>query len=234
MAKQSRRFTQIRSEIDRNCQYPLEESVSLVKKLATAGFDETIEVAVALGVDPKYSDQMVRGTCMLPNGTGKKVTVLVFARGDKADEAAAAGADHIGDDDLAEKIKGGWMEFDVVVATPDMMGVVGKLGRILGPRGLMPNPKVGTVTADVATAVTEAKAGKISFRVDKTGNLHVPVGKASFEEKALRENVLTFMEKVLQLRPSSAKGRYLQSISMSSTMGPGIRVDPNDIRALLR
>ncbi len=234
MAKQSRRFTQIRSEIDRNCQYPLEESVSLVKKLATAGFDETIEVAVALGVDPKYSDQMVRGTCMLPNGTGKKVTVLVFARGDKADEAAAAGADHIGDDDLAEKIKGGWMEFDVVVATPDMMGVVGKLGRILGPRGLMPNPKVGTVTADVVTAVTEAKAGKISFRVDKTGNLHVPVGKASFEEKALRENILTFMEKVLQLRPSSAKGRYLQSISMSSTMGPGIRVDPNDIRALLR
>ena len=234
MAKQSRRFTQLRSEIDRNCQYPLEESVSLVKKLATAGFDETIEVAVALGVDPKYSDQMVRGTCMLPNGTGKKVTVLVFARGDKADEAAAAGADHIGDDDLAEKIKEGWLEFDVVVATPDMMGVVGKLGRVLGPRGLMPNPKVGTVTADVATAVTEAKAGKISFRVDKTGNLHVPVGKASFEEKALRENVLTFMEKVIQLRPSSAKGRYLQSISMSSTMGPGIHVDPNDIRALLR
>jgi large subunit ribosomal protein L1 len=234
MAKQSRRFAQLRSEIDRNGQYPLEESVSLVKKLATAGFDETIEVAVSLGVDPKYSDQMVRGTCMLPNGTGKNVSVLVFARGDKADEAAAAGADHVGDDDLAEKIKEGWMEFDVVIATPDMMGIVGKLGRILGPRGLMPNPKVGTVTTEVATAVTEAKAGKISFRVDKTGNLHVPVGKASFEEKALRENVITFIEKVLQLRPSSAKGRYLKSISMSSTMGPGIRVDPNDIRTILR
>jgi large subunit ribosomal protein L1 len=213
MSKPSKRFTQIRNEVDHRSLYSIEETVAMVKRLATAGFDETIEVAVALGVDPKYSDQMVRGTCMLPNGTGKKVTVLVFARGDKAEEASAAGADHVGDEDLAEKIKEGW---------------------VLGPRGLMPNPKVGTVTADVTTAVTEAKAGKISFRVDKTGNLHVPVGKASFDEKAIGENLLAFMEKVIQLRPGSAKGRYLKSVSVSSTMGPGIRVDINDIRALLR
>jgi len=234
MPKTSRRFAQLRSEVDHTTEYSLDETVSLVKKLATAGFDETIEVAVALGVDPKYSDQMVRGTCMLPNGTGKKVTVLVFARGEKAEEASGAGADFVGDEDLAEKISGGWMDFDVVIAAPDMMGIVGKLGRVLGPRGLMPNPKVGTVTADVSTAVAEAKAGKISFRVDKTGNLHVPVGKASFDEKAIRENVIAFIEKVMQLKPSSAKGRYLKSISMSSTMGPGVRLDLNDIRAILR
>jgi large subunit ribosomal protein L1 len=234
MPKTSRRFAQLRSEVDHTIEYSLDETVSLVKRLATAGFDETIEVAVALGIDPKYSDQMVRGTCMLPNGTGKKVTVLVFARGEKAEEASAAGADFVGDEDLAEKITGGWMDFDVVIAAPDMMGIVGKLGRVLGPRGLMPNPKVGTVTADVSTAVTEAKAGKISFRVDKTGNLHVPVGKASFDEKAIRENVIAFIEKVMQLKPSSAKGRYLKSISMSSTMGPGVRLDLNDIRAILR
>jgi large subunit ribosomal protein L1 len=234
MPKTSRRFAQLRSEVDHTIEYSLDETVSLVKRLATAGFDETIEVAVALGIDPKYSDQMVRGTCMLPNGTGKKVTVLVFARGEKAEEASSAGADFVGDEDLAEKITGGWMDFDVVIAAPDMMGIVGKLGRVLGPRGLMPNPKVGTVTADVSTAVTEAKAGKISFRVDKTGNLHVPVGKASFDEKAIRENVIAFIEKVMQLKPSSAKGRYLKSISMSSTMGPGVRLDLNDIRAILR
>jgi large subunit ribosomal protein L1 len=234
MAKASKRYALAKSDIDRASQYTLDETVTLVRKHATAGFDETVEVAVSLGVDPKYSDQMVRGTCMLPHGTGKKVTVLVFARGDKAEEAVSAGADHVGDEEFAEKIKEGWLEFDVVIATPDMMGVVGKLGRILGPRGLMPNPKIGTVTMDVTTAVSEAKAGKISFRVDKTGNLHVPIGKASFEQKALSENVLAFLDKVIQLRPSSAKGRYLKSISISSTMGPGIRVDVDDIRTLLR
>ena len=234
MTRISKRFSRVKSEVDRRNDYTLDESVGLVRKLATAGFDETIEVAVSLGVDPKYSDQMVRGTCMLPNGTGKTVTVLVFARGDKAEEAAAAGADHVGDEEYAEKIREGWLDFDVVIAAPDMMGVVGKLGRILGPRGLMPNPKVGTVTMDIATAVGEAKAGKISFRVDKTGNLHVPVGKASFEENALKENILAFIDRVIQLRPSTAKGRYLKSISMSSTMGPGIRMDINDIRTLLR
>jgi len=234
MAKASKRYALAKSDIDRTCQYSLDETVTLIRKHATAGFDETVEVAISLGVDPKYSDQMVRGTCMLPHGTGRKVTVLVFARGDKAEEAVSAGADHVGDEEIAEKIKEGWLEFDVVIATPDMMGVVGKLGRVLGPRGLMPNPKIGTVTMDVTTAVSEAKAGKISFRVDKTGNLHVPVGKASFEQKALSENVLAFLDKVIQLRPSSAKGRYLKSVSMSSTMGPGIRVDVSDIRTLLR
>ncbi|PIE52678.1 50S ribosomal protein L1 [Candidatus Fermentibacteria bacterium] len=234
MAKKSKRFTRALESVERQRAYSLEETVSSVKKLASARFDETIEVALNLGVDPKYSDQVVRGTCMLPHGTGKTVRVLVFARGDKAEEAKAAGADFIGDEETAKKITEGWLEFDVVVASPDMMGVVGKLGRVLGPRGLMPNPKTGTVTPDVATAVKDAKGGKISFRVDKTGNLHVPVGKASFEEQALKENILSFMEKVLQLRPSSAKGRYLNNMSVSSTMGPGIKVDINDVRSLLR
>jgi large subunit ribosomal protein L1 len=177
---------------------------------------------------------VVRGTCMLPHGTGKIVRVLAFARGDKAEEAREAGADHIGDEQTCQKIIDGWLDFDVVIASPDMMGVVGKLGRVLGPRGLMPNPKTGTVTAEVGNAVKDAKAGKISFRVDKTGNLHVPIGKASFEEIALKENILAFMERVIQLKPASTKGRYLKNIAISSTMGPGIRVDLNDIRTLLR
>ncbi len=233
MAK-SKRFAKALETVDRERIYTLEETVATIKDLATAKFNETIEVACNLGVDPKYSDQVVRGTCMLPNGTGKVVRVLAFARGDKAEEAKAAGADFIGDEETAKKITEGWLDFDVVIASPDMMGVVGKLGRVLGPRGLMPNPKTGTVTMDVGAAVKDSKAGKISFRVDKTGNVHVPVGKASFEHKDLMENILTFMEKVIQLRPSSVKGRYLKNMSVSSTMGPGIRVDINDIRALLR
>ena len=230
----SKRFAKAKETIDREKSYTLEETVAVIKSLATAKFNETIEVACNLGVDPKYSDQVVRGTCMLPHGTGKVVRVLAFARGDKAEEATAAGADFIGDEETAQKITEGWMDFDVVIASPDMMGVVGKLGRVLGPRGLMPNPKTGTVTMEVGTAVKDAKAGKISFRVDKTGTVHVPVGKASFEEIALKENILTFMEKVIQLKPASVKGRYLKNVSVSSTMGPGIRVDINDVRALLR
>ncbi len=230
----SKRFAKAKEAVDREKSYTLEETVATIKSLATAKFNETIEVACNLGVDPKYSDQVVRGTCMLPHGTGKVVRVLAFARGDKAEEAKAAGADFIGDEETAKKITDGWLDFDVVIASPDMMGVVGKLGRVLGPRGLMPNPKTGTVTMEVGSAVKDAKAGKISFRVDKTGNVHVPVGKASFDENALRENILTFMEKVIQLKPSSVKGRYINNMSVSSTMGPGIRVDINDVRALLR
>lgn len=233
MAK-SRRFAKAKESVDRQRNYTLEETVASIKKLATAKFDETIEVALNLGVNPKYSDQVVRGTCMLPHGTGKTVRVLAFARGDKAEEAREAGADFIGDEETAQKITEGWTDFDVVIASPDMMGVVGKLGRVLGPRGLMPNPKTGTVTMEVGTAVKDAKGGKISFRVDKTGNLHVPVGKASFDEQALKENILSFMEKVIQLKPSSTKGRYINTMAVSSTMGPGIRVDVNDVRQLLR
>lgn len=233
MAK-SKRFAKAREAIERQRNYTLDETVASIKKLATAKFDETIEVALNLGVNPKYSDQVVRGTCMLPHGTGKTVRVLAFARGEKAEEAKEAGADHIGDEETAQRIVDGWLEFDVVIASPDMMGVVGKLGRVLGPRGLMPNPKTGTVTMDVGTAVQDAKGGKISFRVDKTGNLHVPVGKASFEEQALKENILSFMEKVIQLKPASSKGRYINNMAVSSTMGPGIRVDVSDVRSLLR
>lgn len=234
MAKASKRFATIREQVDPQTHYPLQEAIALVRKLATAKFDETVEMAIALGIDPKFTDQAIRGTCVLPNGTGKKVRVLVFARGDKADEARGAGAEYVGDDDMAEKILGGWIDFDVVIATPDMMKVVGKLGRVLGPRSLMPNPKTGTVTADVAAAVKESKGGKIAFRNDKAGNINVPIGKASFEEKALEENAMAFLEKIMQLKPSSAKGRYLISVSISSTMGPGVRLDVNDVRARFR
>lgn len=234
MAKASRRFAKALETVDRQRIYSLDETIALVKGAATAKFDETVEVAVNLGVNPKHSDQVVRGTCILPHGTGRKVRVLVFARGEKAEEAREAGADAIGDDDTVERIKGGWMDFDVVIATPDMMKVLGGVARILGPRGLMPNPKTGTVTTDVSQAVREAKAGKINFRVDKTGVLHVPVGKASFEEPALRENIVAFMEKVMQLKPATAKGKYIISMSVSSTMGPGVRVDTADLRLVLK
>jgi large subunit ribosomal protein L1 len=234
MTRMSKRFRQVRERVDRERRYTLEESCQLVKELATAGFDETVEIAVCLNVNPKHADQMVRGSCVLPNGTGRDVRVAVFTAGEKADQARDAGADIVGDEDLAEKIQGGWLEFDVVIASPDMMRIVGKLGRILGPRGLMPNPKTGTVTENVDEAVKEAKAGKINFRVDKTGNLHVPVGKASFEEKALAENIMSFYEKVLQLRPSTVKGQYMKNLSVSSTMGPGIKIDVNDLRARIR
>lgn len=234
MAKVSKRFAKARETVDRQRIYSLDETIALVKGSATAKFDETVEVAVNLGVNPKHSDQVVRGTCILPHGTGRTVRVLVFAKGEKAEEAREAGADAIGDDETVEKIKGGWLDFDVVIATPDMMKVLGAVARILGPRGLMPNPKTGTVTMDVSQAVREAKAGKINFRVDKTGVLHVPVGKASFEEPALRENIVAFMEKVMQLKPATAKGKYIISMSVSSTMGPGVRVDTADLRLVLK
>lgn len=230
MADLSRRFRQAREKVDRDRRYTVEETCRLVRELATAGFDETVEVAVSLNVNPKHADQMVRGSCILPNGTGRTVRVAVFAAGEKADEANEAGADVVGDEDLASKIQEGWLEFDVVIASPDMMRIVGRLGKVLGPRGMMPNPKTGTVTDEVAEAVREAKAGKINFRVDRTGNLHVPIGKASFDEKALQENIVTFYEKVMQLRPSTVKGQYIMNMSVSSTMGPGIKIDIGDLR----
>jgi large subunit ribosomal protein L1 len=207
----------------------LTEAVEFVKSQATAKFDETIEVSVRLGVDPKHADQMVRGTVVLPHGTGKEVRVLVFAKGEKIKEAEEAGAEFAGATELVEKVKGGFLDFDRVVATPDMMSEVGKLGRLLGPRGLMPNPKIGTVTFDVAKAVSDVKGGKIQFRVDRGGNLHVPVGRAGFEPPKLEENIRTFMAEVIRLRPAAAKGTYVRSFTLSSTMGPGIRLDPAEM-----
>ncbi|MFH1143201.1 MAG: 50S ribosomal protein L1 [Candidatus Eisenbacteria bacterium] len=207
----------------------LTAAVEFVKQNATAKFDETIEVSARLGVDPKYADQMVRGTVILPNGTGKSVRVLVFAKGEKIKEAQEAGADIAGAEDIVEKVREGFLDFERAISTPDMMSEVGKLGRVLGPRGLMPNPKAGTVTFDVAKAVREAKGGKIEFRVDKGGNLHVPVGKASFGVPQLEENVRAFLTEVARLRPSAAKGSYMRSVTLASTMGPGIRIDPTEV-----
>jgi len=201
--------------------------VDFVKEHAKAKFDETIEVAARLGVDPKYADQMVRGTVVLPNGTGKSIRILVLAKGEKIKEAEDAGADFVGSDDMVAKIKEGWLDFDRVITTPDMMGEVGKLGKVLGPRGLMPNAKAGTVTFDIAKAVQESKAGKIEFRVDKAGNLHAPVGKASFSKEQIEENIRAFVAEVMRLKPAAAKGQYVRSITVSSTMGAGIRVDPS-------
>jgi large subunit ribosomal protein L1 len=201
------------------------EALQTVKAAAFAKFDESVDIAVHLGVDPRHADQIVRGTVVLPHGTGKKITVLVIAQGDKAKEAEAAGADFVGPE-YVEKIKGGWLDCDVVIATPDMMGQVGQLGRILGPRGLMPNPKSGTVTMEVERAVREVKAGKIEFRVDKTGNLHAPIGKVSFSAENLKDNVNTFMDAVVRAKPSAAKGTYIRSITLASSMGPGVPVDP--------
>jgi large subunit ribosomal protein L1 len=214
-----------REGIDRETDYSVAEAVKLVKVRANAKFDETIEVSVNLGVDPRHADQMVRGAVVLPHGTGKTIRVLVFARGDKEAEAKEAGADFVGGDDLAAKIQEGWMDFDATIATPDMMGVVGRIGRILGPRGLMPNPKVGTVTFDVAKAVKDMKAGRVEFRVEKTGIIHAPVGKASFSEEQITENVTALMETLNRLRPASSKGIYFRRITVSSTMGPGVRID---------
>ncbi|NOQ51543.1 MAG: 50S ribosomal protein L1 [Desulfuromonadaceae bacterium] len=220
--------------IDRSQVYGLEDALELLKKGAFAKFDETVDVNVRLGVDPRKADQMVRGAVVLPNGLGKNVRVLVFAKGDKAQEAEAAGADFVGGDDLVEKIQGGWYDFDTAIASPDMMGVVGKIGRLLGPRGLMPNPKVGTVTMDVARAVQEAKSGKIEYRVEKAGIIHAPVGKASFDAEKLKENVLSLIDVLVKAKPSSAKGTYLKKISISSTMGPGINLDIPQVQTLLR
>lgn len=205
--------------------YSPKEAVELVKKTAVTKFDSTIEVAFRLGVNPKYPDQQVRGALVLPNGTGKSKTVLVFAKGPKIAEAEAAGADFVGGEEFVNKIKEGWMDFDVCIATPDMMGLVGRIGKILGPRGLMPNPKVGTVTMDVARAVKESKAGKIQYRTDKAGNVQCPIGKASFTDEALLENYITLADTLLKVKPSGAKGQYIKSVTMSATMGPGISID---------
>jgi large subunit ribosomal protein L1 len=224
--KRGKRYKMAAENVDRDKSYTVEEAVELVKKGATAKFDETVELAFKLGVDPRQADQMVRGTVALPHGTGKSVKVLVFAKGEKVREAEEAGADTAGGEDLVEKVQSGWMDFDVAVATPDMMGVVGKLGRVLGPKGLMPSPKSGTVTFDVAPAIKQIKAGKIEYRVDKNANIHVPVGKVSFSSDQIAENALSVIESIMRAKPASAKGTYLRSVSMSSTMGPGLRLDP--------
>ena len=212
--------------IDRNKLYEPTEAVKLIGEIARAKFDETVEAHIRLGVDPRRSDQQVRGAVVLPYGTGKTKRVLVFAKGEKAHEAEEAGADYVGADELAEKIKGGWMDFDITVATPDMMSTVGKLGKILGPRGLMPNPKTGTVTFDVAKAIAEIKAGKVEYRVDKTGIVHVPIGKASFGEEKLMANLAVLMDAIVKARPAAAKGAYLKSVSVAATMSPGIFISP--------
>src|SRR5690349_13174268 len=231
--KRSKAFRAAEAEIDRSRLYSPSEAVALARKTSTTKFDPTVEVALRLGVDPRKADQMVRGTVNLPNGTGKTARVLVFATGDRAEEARAAGADFVGSDDMIERIQGGFLDFDAVVATPDMMGKVGRLGRVLGPRGLMPNPKTGTVTPDVAKAVTDIKGGKIEFRTDRHANLHFIIGKASFTEAQLAENYAAALEEVLRLKPASSKGRYIKKVTVSTTMGPGIQVDPNRTRALL-
>ena len=224
--KRGKKYQDAAKLIDRTVQYDVAEAVSLVKKSATAKFDETIEVHIRLGVDGRHADQQVRGAVVLPHGTGKKVRVLVFAKGDKVAEAEAAGADYVGGDELIPKIQNeGWFDFDVVVATPDMMGVVGRLGRVLGPKGLMPNPKAGTVTMDVTKAVNDIKAGKIEYRLDKTNIIHVPIGKASFTEEQLADNFQTLMDAIIKARPSALKGQYLRSVTLASTMGPGVKVN---------
>jgi len=225
MAKLSKRIQALRAKVDRNKVYPLADALGLVKEIATAKFDESIDVAVNLGVDAKKSDQVVRGSVVLPAGTGKSVRVAVFAQGEKAEAAKTAGADIVGFDDLAAEVKGGRMDFDVVIATPDAMKVVGALGQVLGPRGLMPNPKVGTVTMDVATAVKNAKAGQVQYRTDKAGIVHATIGRASFSVEALQQNFTALIEALQKAKPAAAKGQYLKKISVTSTMGAGVRID---------
>lgn len=228
MAKRGKRFQEALKLVDPEKLYSPGEAIELIKQCATAKFDETVEVAFKLGVDPRHADQQVRGTVILPHGTGKEVRVLVFAKAEKAEEARAAGADFVGDEDLAEKIQGGWTDFDIAIATPDMMGVVGRLGRILGPRGLMPNPRTGTVTMDVGKAVEESKAGKVEYRVNKESGMHVLIGKASFTEKQLYDNLVALVDAVVKARPPAAKGTFIRKIHLSSTMGPGIRLNPQE------
>ena len=229
-----KKYQEAIKKIDRTVTYPLEDSVKLLKDVHYAKFDETVDIAVRLGVDPRHAEQMVRGTVLLPSGSGKEVKILVFARGEKEKEAKEAGADFVGAEDVVEKITQGWLEFDKAIATPDIMGLVGKLGKILGPRGLMPNPKMGTVTFDVAQAVRELKKGKVEFRVDKGGILHVPVGKISFTADRLMENLTALFEMILKLKPSSSKGVYLKNIVLSTTMGPGIKIDPLSVKAVAK
>ncbi|MCR1972751.1 50S ribosomal protein L1 [Clostridium sporogenes] len=225
-----KKYTESVKLVDKNTLYTVQEAIELVTKTSKAKFDETVELAVRLGVDPRHADQQVRGAVVLPHGTGKKVRVLVFAKGDKVNEAQEAGADFVGAEELVEKIqKENWFDFDVVVATPDMMGVVGRLGRVLGPKGLMPNPKSGTVTFDVAKAIADIKAGKVEYRVDKTAIIHVPIGKSSFGEEKLSDNFHVLMEAVVKAKPAAAKGQYIKSVAISSTMGPGIKINPGKV-----
>jgi large subunit ribosomal protein L1 len=227
-------FTEAKVKVDRNQVYELDSALAMIKDMSFAKFDETVDMSIRLGVDPRKADQMVRGAIVLPNGLGKQIRVLVFAKGEKAQEAEAAGADYVGGDDLVEKIKGGWFEFDTAIATPDMMGTVGKIGKLLGPRSLMPNPKVGTVTFELGKAVEEAKSGKVEYRVEKAGIIHVSVGKVSFDVEKLRGNVLALMDALIKAKPSSAKGTYLQKVSISSTMGPGMNLDIPDLQTQVK
>ncbi|MFH0789000.1 MAG: 50S ribosomal protein L1 [Pseudomonadota bacterium] len=234
MPDRGKKYKKTFDQVDRTKRYPLEEAVQLAVSSSFTRFDETVDLAVRLGVDPRHADQMVRGAVVLPNGTGKTIRVLVFAKGEKEREALEAGADIVGAEELIEKIKGGWTDFDKAVATPDLMGSVGKIGKILGPRGLMPNAKTGTVTFDVARAVREIKAGKIEFRVEKNGIVHAPVGRVSFGSEKLIPNIMSLFEILLRLKPSSSKGTYLKSVTVSTTMGPGIKIDPSFIKEIAK
>lgn len=234
MPKHGKNYNNKIANFDRTVQYTLEDGIKHVLQSSYAKFDETVDIALKLGVDPRHADQMVRSSVVLPHGTGKVTRVLVFAKGEKETEAKEAGADFVGGDDLVEKIQGGWTDFDKTVATPDMMGTVGKIGRILGPRNLMPNAKLGTVTFDLANVIKDIKGGKVDFRVDKSGIIHAGIGKVSFGEKKMYENVFAFVEKIIQLKPSSSKGIYLKSVTISPTMGPGIKLDPIALRAEIK
>jgi large subunit ribosomal protein L1 len=230
----AKKYVEARTKIDREKRYEMDEALELLPQICFAKFDETVELALRLGVDPRHADQMVRGSVALPHGLGKSVRVLVFAKGEKEKEAQEAGADTVGAEDLIEKIQKGWMDFDKAIATPDVMGMVSKLGKILGPRGLMPNPKVGTVTFDIAKTVKEMKAGRVEFRVDKAGNLHVPVGKISFGKEKLLENLSSLLDAVIRLKPQTSKGTYVKGMAISTTMSPGIKVDPSYARSLTK
>lgn len=230
MVKRGKKYQEAVKQIDRSKAYNIKEAIALLKEVAKANFDETVEVAYRLGVDPKKADEQIRGAFVLPHGTGKTQRVLVFAKGDKLKEAEAAGADYVGDQDLINRINQGWFDFDVIVATPDMMAEVGKLGRVLGPKGLMPNPKTGTVTFEVEKAVKDIKAGKVEYRVDKSANLHVPLGKLSFEDEKLEENFSAMTDTIVKVKPQASKGTYLRNVVVTSTMGPGIKVDISNFR----
>lgn len=232
--KRGKNYRKVAETIDKTKIYSLDEGIELALKGGYTKFDQSVDIAIRLGVDPRHADQMVRSSVVLPNGTGKEIRVLVFAKGDKEKEALEAGADYAGGDEFVEKIKGGWLEFDRTIATPDMMATVGKIGRILGPRNLMPNAKLGTVTFDVERVVKDVKSGKVDFKVDKAGIVHAMLGKASFGSQKVKENVLAFMDKIIQLKPSTSKGVYLKNISLSTTMGPGVKVDPLDVRNIIK
>lgn len=234
MTKRGKKYVEAKKQVDRTTRYNLEDALHLLPDTSYVRFDESVDIAIRLGVDPKKPDQMVRGTVVLPHGTGKEVKVLVFAQGEKEKEASEAGADYVGGEELVEEISKGWLEFDKAIATPDMMKLVSKLGKILGPRGLMPNPKVGTVTFEVGKAITEIKSGKVEFKVDKAGNLHVCVGKVSLGRENLMQNILALLDSVIKAKPASSKGAYLRGLALSTTMGPGIKIDPLSVRNLMR